>query len=113
MQSTSPCTRLSRVRQALGVLERFVMWRSMCPGLEIETFEDYPLLLRTLQSLLYTYDRDVYRSYPSNTLMSLDGKVFSFWGRPYMITPSTIFLHVGQGLFVAQDIHVPCTQRLH
>ena len=35
--------RVSRARQALGVLERSVIRRSMCPDLETKISEDYPL----------------------------------------------------------------------
>ena len=90
----------------MGVLERSVVRRSMRPGLETEISEDYPLPAN-LRSLLCTYDRKDYGGWPSRTSMPRDGEVFSFWGRRYMIAPSTISPQAGRGLFVAQDIHVP------
>ena len=36
-----------------------------------------------------------------------DGEVLSFLGRCYIIAPSSISRDVGQGLFIAQHLHVP------
>ncbi len=87
------------------MLERSVVRRSMCPGQEIETANDYPIP-EALRSLLHGYNREEYGGWPSGTPMPLDGEVFSFWGRRFIIAPSTIS-GGGRGLFVAQDIHVP------
>ena len=79
--------------------------RLVRPGQETETTKDYPLSA-ALQSLLGGYTREEYGGWASGTPTPLDGEVFSFWGRRFIIAASTIS-RGGRDLFVAQGIHVP------
>ena len=80
---------MSRTRQALEVLQQDVLCGSMSPGYMMETSEDSPLA-RALQSIICTYNRQLYGGWPQGSSIPNDGEVFSYWGRCYLTAPSNI-----------------------
>lgn len=74
-------------------------------GLQRETGGDFPLPSSS-RCHLRSYDRAIYGTWPSGTPIPDVGTTFSYWGRSYMLGPSTI-PNAGIGLFTIDGIFVP------